>query len=1076
MTELSSSERSGVGLGLPLILALVFANLARTPNTAQRPTPDRVESVPVAASETVPARLWRDPLEAAYAHVRALAAGASDLPPELRPRRAVGAWRLAREVQERVRDGQDVTVMPVLVPGGNRAENHELRLRARYAVVSALTHDAADYVPQFDAVDPEHIGLARFPLGSLRGARAARAPREAGAEQDEPEASAVYVPFEWFEHLHEGSASGPRSVVVLWINERSIQGHALFLLADLVHELRLGARTEPLTLADDTWVARPAVALWRASERAVGDPGARAASSARAHEPGTLDVAILGPSNSDTLLEMIADDRSWNRRRWDGAAARDALRGARMISPRSTLHRPPGEEGSLDDPGHEWFGEDRSGVRFERTIGTDRELASLLLDELRRRSPDRFPGDLGFPFGFLRRWLESVKFLHRPPGPLRIALLSEVDTSYGRAWQRLLREVAAYECSSAGAYDSVPPPDEGAEFYIESKLHYMRGIDGRIPGRESDDTQEAGKEPAAGEGQLDYLRRLERALANARYDAIGILGNDVYDKAALLHVLRPRFPRALFFTTDVDARLLPRISSPHSLNLLVASHYGLNLRDDLDLELPPLRGSYQAATFLAARLALEPAPERGDPWRYDPEPHVYEVGRTWIHQLSSHRPVPGFTLAHGDRTFDPNPARDDISKSWLFRDQHQQGVLVAAVLVALVLVVSYSWRLRLGAVNRAGTGLLTRRRLRELGRSALDMDSHPCLYLVGTSVVLLLSAGLVELYVFMRDSAEVGEPFFVVEGISSWPTIWLRIATILVAVLGYFRTWSSVLRLRKGLAGGLLPTAYRPDGGPVERAWARFRRMTRWRNVTLASLGMALVYYRLAGWMFQYLGGDVVPVRGESTYVIERFVLWWSVVLFVALVFVVLWVTLAAIRFILALRDADPEDWPFAKLNAFAREHGLETTPAADLLRVRVVQAVGGCVGPCVWWPATVLFLMVLSRANLFDRWSWPVSLVLILALSFLLLLLSGHGVRVAARDLRDRSLEALAAQRLRILGERGDSGPIDAVVAEIRGLRVGVFAPLWEHPLLRAWLLPIAALGANTSMEAWLPRLLSDF
>ncbi len=37
--------------------------------------------------------------------------------------------------------------------------------------------------------------------------------------------------------------------------------------------------------------------------------------------------------------------------------------------------------------------------------------------------------------------------------------------------------------------------------------------------------------------------------------AIGVLGNDVFDKLLVLRALKPQFPEAVFFTTDYDAAL-----------------------------------------------------------------------------------------------------------------------------------------------------------------------------------------------------------------------------------------------------------------------------------------------------------------------------------------------------------------------------------------------------------------------------------------------------------------------------------------------------------------------------------------
>ena len=64
-------------------------------------------------------------------------------------------------------------------------------------------------------------------------------------------------------------------------------------------------------------------------------------------------------------------------------------------------------------------------------------------------------------------------------------------------------------------------------------------------------------------GQFDYLLRLAHALGtqDARLRehghairAVGVIGNDPYDKLLVLQALRPQFPDAVFFTNDLDAR------------------------------------------------------------------------------------------------------------------------------------------------------------------------------------------------------------------------------------------------------------------------------------------------------------------------------------------------------------------------------------------------------------------------------------------------------------------------------------------------------------------------------------------
>ncbi len=162
-------------------------------------------------------------------------------------------------------------------------------------------------------------------------------------------------------------------------------------------------------------------------------------------------------------------------------------------------------------------------------------------------------------------------------------------------------------------------------------FRYLRGIDGvgltREPSngrssekraakeegeREPSDT-EAGVNPTGG-SQRDYLRRIERSLLDLHRQqqraggrgilAIGVVGTDVYDKLLILRAVHGRFPRACFFTTDLDAELVRPSELPFTRNMIVVSHFGLTLHPSLQREVAPFRDSYETATYLAALLAI----------------------------------------------------------------------------------------------------------------------------------------------------------------------------------------------------------------------------------------------------------------------------------------------------------------------------------------------------------------------------------------------------------------------------------------------------------------------------------------
>jgi hypothetical protein len=289
-------------------------------------------------------------------------------------------------------------------------------------------------------------------------------------------------------------------------------------------------------------------------------------------------------------------------------------------------------------------------THYYRTVNTDDELAKSLACELMRRNPN-----LDLPTG-------QCKTLAVPAGrgPRdHVVLISDWDTVYGN---NLLKSVA--EAFNSGAL--------GPNWVI--RMSYLRGLDGRRPvhkysqppktaesSTEQKPDEEASEnadpavatpetisqfETAEGESQFDYLRRLASELKerDAEFSwtdgghiaAIGVLGSDVYDKLLILQALQPEFPGALFFTTDLDALLLPQNRTRYTCGLIVASSFGLRLSPELQADVPPFRSTYQTSIFRATRLAIEN-------WRRDGTHSDTDRGATKTNKpvtLSSWAPLP----------------------------------------------------------------------------------------------------------------------------------------------------------------------------------------------------------------------------------------------------------------------------------------------------------------------------------------------------------------------------------------------------------------------------------------------------
>lgn len=291
--------------------------------------------------------------------------------------------------------------------------------------------------------------------------------------------------------------------------------------------------------------------------------------------------------------------------------------------------------------------------RIIRTVGDDGMLAELLVKELDLR------GALGG-----RRDM--------------IVLVTESDTLYGQSFPQSFED-ALRHCS--------PSKTRAVNRPRLQVVRYLRGLDGRSAERggvagktdeEKKGKKEAGSSPAEGAhgpAQLDYLRRLEEQLvqvrsrtgmAGGRVTAVGVVGTDVYDKLLVLRALRKRLPDAVYFTTDLDARLWDPQELACTRNLVVATHFGLTLREPLperggscwpflESVVPPFRDSYQTALYFSCRLALRDPKlpdglrDPGKPWAgYQGclSPLVYEIGRGQPYQLTIPGEKPGDAKLH----------------------------------------------------------------------------------------------------------------------------------------------------------------------------------------------------------------------------------------------------------------------------------------------------------------------------------------------------------------------------------------------------------------------------------------------
>jgi hypothetical protein len=811
-------------------------------------------------------------------------------------------------------------------------------------------------------------------------------------------------------------------------------------------------------------------------------------------------------------------------------------------------------------------------VTFKNWIIPDNELARVLVQELGNRIGKH-------------RW-------HPAGSPDYVVIVSEGDTFYGRSFPTLISN-ALVEANTSCAASNV------------MVFSYLRGLEGikpqpakdikgdGTPGTAEETTaallrrrSEAGEErKAEGEAQKDYAWRLARLLKEkdaelrrnhrGRIAGVGLVGNDVYDKLVLLHALRPGLPEALFFTTDLDARLW---SSPEELeytkNLLVASAY--DTRPSGGEAHPPFRDVYQTAVYRACRAAVRKAI-----WSTDVSPvletNLFEIGRRGPVSLETE-------------------SRREPSDCWNLAGWLLVGLMAPLGLFLLLACLlggfsssnpedSYSLRLRdEGKFTRFDlclTVVLVAWCVLGVGGAYLVAhlpDEEPWGFANGISIWptelirhLALGYGVMILVVanrrFHRHVRALREEFFASSAFSvddfvdlaslanklkqpsrpvdTWLAGQLRSAakTALAAYQGQGSDptplrESLLLDLNELLRGSSIYELQRFNGvrlrpgtkklrsqNPQEDHLARLNRLLfedayplelsrkpssirigRWVPPAHGKTGQETVdaaklfsdyeylgtccrrFWRILLYVIGYVlvgglvawqtGGlpDRLCIRGTLSYWLDTGLLFLTILLFLLVLFYALdaaRLTGTMLRYLAACAS----EWPEALTKKWTRRKGVRADHLDGWLDVRFAALKTRETGSFMKFPFILFLLLLISRCEFFENWTWPAVLGVVFGVNFILAAFCWWLVRNAARNVRKLALARVeeASNEVKVSSnavvvadpETGVGVPFRIYLKRLRNLRKdiegergGAFSRWIQDPTLIALLIPTGVTG----------------
>lgn len=1102
---MASEANKGLPSGLPLLATVALIGgavlLSRRELESPRPSPPAAIEPVILEEDKVGATLWEDPFQAALDHEREFHCSAKETGRSrvVRCSSGHGLGLVAGPIEDAGGNGSEklaLQILLVMVSSRPAFEEQENRLRSRYAVLTALR--ASGMVPE----DSSHLQYFKWP----QGGKPAILPFECfrPREFDRPDAN---------------DPPRPRRILVIWLPDEAFEDRPLERIATLLQDIGW-ERGRHRELCEKLWQRK------------------------------AICADLIGPTSSTILAEMLGEIKSPadGRPIFERPDGVTGTRWLRVFSPWSTVSpvllledwklRPPqatvvsqpsDPDGGSPKPGRrnqaaqEASGESKpfnsvsysaycpyrimcdvfqaASIDFIRTVGTDDLLAEAIIGELQRRGVEVTRG--------------------KEPGRDEIVLLVECDQHYGRAFPRTLGMVMK------GA-------DDDNDEKLPGNLHvysYTKGIDGKLPKAREQTPQspaeprqadsqwmsQANLEAPVGCGQLDYVRRLMQKLQEERHragrpgpKAIGVVGTDVYDKLILLHALREQFGNGiLLFTTDLDARLLHHEQLRWTRNLIVVSHFGLELdsnyadglysttnRSEDPSAFPPFRETYQAALFLACRDALEqPGRDAKAKPLHAREPHELAdvLGQPRIFEIGRHGPV-DLSISKNGSDVRLHPPREQYYHTKPSREEIGRLLLAVASVVLLIAVCAPVW-----AVGESAL------RGRKTPEQAVTFKVWRLVYVGAFAPLavgaLLTFAGFV-LYDHYLNPA--GEPFSLSAGTSIWPGLGLWLVAILVGAYSVLRTFEILQANNLYLQDQFgLPDPRRSSGGgsqgdpesvwrcflapfpklwgesagtepiAVEGLWRWYTQAGRtiWRlcrsGVAALTLGTVIAV------MMVLLGRPFTPFRGTVSAAFHAGLGLALGILLLMVLFLVIDATILGLGFVtLFLRRGTR--WPDS-----AAKHwngGQKILPMEDLSDWLEIEFIGGlseATGKLLYLPAVVLLLAVAGRFPYFDNWGFPWHVMLVYVFCALLIVLCAIGmwlVAVLTRRTAQRNLDRkLRAAKFGADEKKEFAAQIARMIKEIRATRRGAFQSFAESPVVHFLLIPSGGVSLLALLQYFL-------
>jgi hypothetical protein len=141
-----------------------------------------------------------------------------------------------------------------------------------------------------------------------------------------------------------------------------------------------------------------------------------------------------------------------------------------------------------------------------------------------------------------------------------------------------------------------------------------------------------------------------------------------------------------------------------------------------------------------------------------------------------------------------------------------------------------------------------------------------------------------------------------------------------------------------------------------------------------------------------------------------------------------------------------------------------------DWIDARLIAEHTAAIGPLIVFPFILLALAVVGRSQLFDNWAIGGDQLAVLVCYVLWAVAMAAMLNIGAEMTRRKALEGMEADLLWLKGAGRDYARLAErypdLIAQVRNLRQGAFAPFFEQPLVQAILVPLGGAGGVQLVE----------